>query len=87
VNNEEVTSHLLDIKVAIATIQQQNVEMKQDLFEHNESTKETKAELDKVKQDVREAKVVLTTLKWVIGFVIVSAPAAAAALLKLYNSL
>lgn len=77
----------MDIKISIATIQQQNVEMKQDLFDHNESTKETRAELDKVKQDVHEAKTVLTTLKWVIGFVVVSAPAAAAALLKLYNSM
>lgn len=91
---EDIVSHLIDIKQKLASLAEQNVSLKQDLFDHNEATKETRVELDVVKRDVSkvkgeiaEARTVINTLRWVIAFAFVTAPGVAAVILKVYNNL
>lgn len=82
---DETTKHILDIKERLATIEAVMAEIHKDQKVHSKQSLEARVELESVKADVAEAKTVLNTLRWVVAFVFISAPAAAAAFIKLYN--
>lgn len=84
---DETTKHILDIKERLATIEAVSHEIRYDLKEHSRASLEMRREVDLVKSDVAEAKTVLNVLRWVVVFTFMTAPAVAAAFLKLYTYL
>lgn len=85
--DKEMMSHVLDIKERLAGIEAMNREIRDDLRVHSEASILMRKEVDKVKADVQEAKIVLRTLKWVAALAFITMPAIAATLLKIYNSI
>lgn len=84
--NRDIIKHLMDVKERLASIETLNTEIKRDLSVHSEASLQMRAEVDIVKAEVAEAKTVLTTLRWALGAALLTMPAIAATLLKLYNS-
>lgn len=88
--DEKVIEVILNIKEAVHRVEKQNVvlfeqakEIKKDLEAHDQRTKKTNEIVQKHAEEIAEAKTILKTLKWVIGFVAVTLPAIAAKVLKL----
>lgn len=84
---DENIKHLINVNERLATIETIMNEIRSDLKEHSKASLEMRKDVDQVKADIAEARVTLNTLKWVVGFLFISAPAAAVAFLKLYTSL
>lgn len=92
--DEKIVKVLMDIQEGVYRVERQNAilfeqnkELTKDLQEHSRASLEMRQEVNQVKGEVAEAKVVLSTLKWIIGGALVTMPAIAATLLKLYNSI
>jgi chromosome segregation ATPase len=76
--NDDILSHLIDIKDRLGSIETLGTELKDDLKEHARQSQKTQERVGEIETELAGAKGSIKALKWVFGV-----PAGALALIEM----